>query len=149
MLSHIAWDRWSAHRLSKLLGGNLGAHQAHSGSWWPNEDDTGPLTGFDKVGILGEKAITRVNGFCTTLLGYIKDGINTQVALCSWGWPDEIGFVSFTYMPCMTISFRIDSNGTDAHLTARRHDTNSDLASIGDENLSEHALYTMILLGIL
>src|SRR5690242_17754134 len=81
-----------------------------------------------------------MNGFCTAFFSYINDGIDAQVALRSWGRSDEICFVGFAHVTCMTVSFRVDSHGTYAHLTARCHDADSDLASVGDENLSEHVL---------
>jgi hypothetical protein len=38
----------------------------------------------------------------------------------------------------MAVSFRVDGNGTYAHLTARGHDANGNLASVGNEDFPEH-----------
>jgi len=57
-----------------------------------------PMDLWPKLGALGQKAITGVDGPCTRAFGYIQDFINHQIAFTCRGWADVICFLGITHM---------------------------------------------------
>ena len=70
----------------------------------------------------------RVTTFC-----YIDNSLDLQVALRGGRRTDEIGFVSFSNVQCITVGFGVNSYCAYAHFTACCHDAYRYFTTVGDE----------------
>ena len=67
-----------------LAARDLVAHFYNGCGWWPNEGNAKVGNGLSELGILGEKAITRVNAVGATFLDGVQNSLGVEVALgCS------------------------------------------------------------------
>src|SRR2546425_3005675 len=76
-----------------LLGAHLVAHQPDVLGAWTDEDETRALHLLREVGVLGEKAVSRMDRLGIGDLGGADDRRNVQVAGARWRWPDAYRLV--------------------------------------------------------
>ena len=80
-----------------------------------DKGDTGLLTGFCKFGILGEKAIPRVNGLNLAALGKGNDLVDRQVSAQRTSvFPNEVGLVRFGTKQSQCIFLGVNGKCADA-----------------------------------
>jgi hypothetical protein len=90
---------------------------------------------FGEVCVLRQKAVAWMNGFRARDLRGTDDCRNVQVALAGGRWADAHRLISEADMLQVTVCRRIYGNRLDAHVAAAPHDSQRDLATIGDQDL--------------
>src|SRR5439155_1704041 len=122
-----------------LLGTHLVAHQPDVLWAWTDEDETRALYFLREVGILGEKAVSRMDRLGVGDLGGADDRRNVQVAGDPRRWPDAYRLVGQLHVLGFRVGFGVHDHGADAHLPAGALDAQRDLAAVGNQDLLEHA----------
>ncbi len=92
-----------------------------------------------EVRILGEEAVSRVDGVDTGLLGHLQDlrAVEVAAGLGRRG-ADEVGLVGKAHMAGVAIHIGVDRHPDDTHLHAGAQHPQGDLASISHQQLLEH-----------
>src|SRR5207248_11469757 len=107
------------HRHAGALGqstrGSLRTHLADGFGGGADEDDASRLTGRGEVGILGEEAVTRVDGFDAVAARGVHDMVDIQVAGCGRGWSDVRSFIGYAEMERGAVGIRVDGHGANVH----------------------------------
>ncbi len=71
----------------------------------------------------------------------IEDLVGLQVAVGGGLTTQGVGLVGDADVQGVAVEIAVHGHGGDAHLLARTDDTDSDFATVGDENLCEHAIW--------
>src|SRR5215212_7684544 len=79
-----------------------------------------------------------MNGLGTSLLGSIKNSVDTQVALARGRRTDEDRFIGEPDMPRARIGFGVDGHRSNAHAAGGLDDPTGDLAAVRDQDFAEH-----------
>jgi hypothetical protein len=120
-----------ATALSQQSRLNLVAEQfEYLGPWsHKSEPRIGATPG--EPGVLAQKAISGMNGAASGLPGDGDDLLDIEIRRCADAaqWTSVVGF---SRMQRMGVVFRKNGHGADTQLGGRTHDTNGDLAAIGD-----------------
>ena len=87
-----------ARFLHRFDGRDLVTHQANGLGARADEDEAGFFDHFGEIGVLGEKAVTRVDGHCTGYLGGGDDGRDVEVGFSTGRSADTDGFVGQQHM---------------------------------------------------
>ena len=127
-----------ADRIGEVSGGGLVAHQAHGLRRRTDEDDAGLGAGFGEGRVLREEAVAGVERFGAAVDSGLNDGIDSQVAFGGRRRADVDGAVRLEDVQRAAVGVRVNGDGLDAEITAGAHDADGDLASVGDEDASEH-----------
>jgi hypothetical protein len=91
--------------------------------------------------VLGQKPVTGVEGIAAGDDRRTDDGRNMVVAPLSWCRPDTNRLVSQTHRQRFSVGLRVGDDGRDTQFPARAEDAQRDLASVGDEDLADHAAH--------
>ena len=97
---------------------------------------------FERVGessVLGKKSVARMHGLRAGLLRRRNDRLDGEIALRGRGRTDRHGLVRHLDMQRVAVRLRIDCDGGDPHPPRCAHHADRDLASVGDQDLLEHA----------
>src|SRR5690606_21511059 len=92
-----------------------------------------------EVCVLGQRAVTRVDGDGVRDLGRRDDRRHVQVALLRARRADTHGLVREQDVLQRRVGRRVHGHRLDAELAAGAQNAQRDLAAIGDQNLVEHA----------
>ena len=76
------------HSLSFLARRYFAAHALHRSGGWPDEDDSGVVASMRQGWILGQEAISRMNGIGSRFTGCPDDRGDVEVAFRSRWWPN-------------------------------------------------------------
>ena len=130
-----------ADPLGRLAGGDLVAH--HLDRLGPRADEgDAPLGDRScEVGILGEEPIAGVDTVGSRRLDGVEDCLGVQVALGGGSAAQRVGLVGQTHVQRVSVEIGVDRHRTDAQVTAGPDDTNGDFATVGDQDLVEHAIW--------
>src|SRR5229473_7992865 len=93
----------------------------------PDEGDFGGLADLGKIGILRQKAVTRMNRVHIGDLCRADYLWNVQIAFAAAGRADADSFVGKPHVEGVTVRFGINSYGRDAQLFAGANDPQGDL----------------------
>src|SRR5690554_2339494 len=96
------------------------------------------LDALGEVGVLGEEAVTRMDGFGVSDLGRRDNRRHIQIAVARGSWPYTHRLVRQTHVLGIAVGFRMDDNRLDAQLATSALDTQGDLATVGNEDFFEH-----------
>jgi hypothetical protein len=88
--------------------GTFIAHQCNHFGRRANEDQPGCLAGTGKIGILCQKANTRMNRIHSRPARSLQDSVYTEVGLAGWRGANVDGRVRFLHMQCVSIRVRIN-----------------------------------------
>ena len=133
----IARHDRNAGGFHQRLGGRFRAHQADGRSRRPDENQTGIGAGLGEVGVLGEKAVARMDRLGAGGARRIDDRLDMQVAVLRRCRADEHCFVRQIDMHGIAIGIREHDDGGEAHALRRADDPARDLAAVGDQQLVE------------
>ena len=94
-------------------------------------------------GVLGEETIARVDRLGVRLIDYLEQLVDVEIALRGRAGPEQIGLVSPFDVDRVAIELGVDRDRRDTELFARADDSDRDLATVGDQDLREHAAGTL------
>src|SRR5580698_6378077 len=130
-------------RHARLLGGQAGtdlvAHDLNGLGRWPDESDAPLGDGAGEVGVLGEEAVTGVDGVGAALLDGAEDRLGVEVALGRRLAAEGVGLVGHADMQGVAIEVGVHGHRADAELAARPDDPDGDLTTICNKDLLNHA----------
>src|SRR5882672_5177572 len=133
-----------ARGLHDLDGGHLVAHQANGFGAGTHEDEAALLDAFGEVRVLRQKAVARMNRHRIGDLGGADDGGHVQIGQGGLRRPDADGLVREQHVFRIEVGGRVYGHGLDAEFAAGAQDTESDLASISDDDFFDHRGYSMM-----
>ena len=94
--------------------------------------------GTRQLGVLGQEAITRVNGIGTGLLGHPDDLSDVEVSLQRLlPLPHQVALVGLGPMQRKTVLVRIDADGAQPQLGGCTHHADGDLGAVGHQHRSD------------
>ncbi len=125
-------------------GGDLIPHQADGLGFWADEDETALFHALGKIGILGEEAITWVDGNGIRYFRGTDQGRDIEVAFSGGGRADADRFVRQAHMLEIAIGSGVHGNGLDAQLAAGAENAQGDLPSVGNYYLVKHRISACI-----
>ena len=103
-----------------------------------DEGDAGGHAGPRELGVLGEEAVTGVDGIDADFLGERDDARDVQVGADRFAdLADAVGFVRLEAVQGEAVFVRVDRDGANVQFVGRAEDANRDFASIGDEELAK------------
>ena len=105
---------------------------------WANKNKASIFDGFGKIGILGQKTITRMNGISTSQFGCGQNSRHIQVALTGWTWPNTHSFIDKTEMHGIGIGLRVDTHSSDTQSFTGAGDPQCNFATVGNEDFLQH-----------
>ncbi len=138
-LAVIAGDDGNARLLHQGLGGVLQAHGADGIGRGADEDEAGGLHRLHELGIFREEAVTRMHRLRAARPGGLDDGGDVQVAFRRLRRADVHRFVGKRHMQRVAVGIGMDGDRRDTHAAGGADDAAGDFATVGDEDLAEHA----------
>ena len=121
----------------QLARRHLVAHQFDDLRARADKDDARPGAGPGKVGVLRQKAVTRMNHIHLLLPGQRQQTGNIQVrAHRALALSDQIRFVRLETMDAQAVFLGVNGHGAQPQLRRGAEDTNGDFIAIGDEQFS-------------
>ena len=92
-----------------------------------------------EVGVLGEEAVAGVDAVGATVADRAEDRVGVEVTL-GRGLPAErVRLVGEPDVQCVPIELGVDRDGLDTELASGADDAHGDLATVGDQDLLQHA----------
>ena len=126
----------------QLLGLDLVAHLADRIVLRADELDAFFFQATREFGVLGQEAVTGMDGFGAGLLAGGNDLVHHQVGLFRRSRADTDGFIGKIDMQGVLVGLGIDGDCGDAHLAGSLDDAAGDFAAVCDQNLGEHVLFS-------
>ena len=121
-----------------LFGRNLITHGIHDVFGRPDEYDTCLFTGFNKVWILREKTVARMNGINICLFGNFNNTFDVQISINrTFIFFQLIGFICFGTEESIAVFLGIDTDGCNTQLIQSTINTDCDFTAVSDENTFE------------
>ena len=121
----------------QALGGRLVTHRVDRLGRRADEHQPRVAAGAREVGVLGEKAVARVNRVGAGLVRGVDDRLDVEVGLSRRRLADAHRLVGFAHVQRVGIGGRIHRHGAIAGLACAAHHAQCDLAAIGDQHLRE------------
>ncbi len=103
-----------------------------------DERNSGRLTCFCKMSVLGEKSVPGMNGRGIGYFSGAQESGDVEITVLGACWTDAYGFVGKPDMHCFAFNVRKHGHCCNAHLAACTYDTNRDLATVGYQYFIEH-----------
>ena len=132
----IAGHDRHAGPLHQRLGRAFQAHRPHRLGRRADEDDPALRAGFGEVGVLGQKAVARMQAFGADFSRQRDDGVLIEIAVRALA--DLVGFVGEAGEQRAAVGGRMHGDRADSHAPRGANDPAGDLAAIGDEDVGEH-----------
>ena len=85
-----------------------------------------------------------MHGLGAGLPAHLEDALDVEVALGRRRAAEQVRLVGALDVQRVAIELRVDRHGRDAHLAQRAGDADRDLAAIGDQDLLEHAVDSLV-----
>ncbi len=121
-----------------LAGRVLVAQQGHGLRGRTDERDVAVAADFGKMGVLGQKAVARMDGLHVAHFGGADDAVDFQVAFAGLGGTDAVSLVGHLQVGGAAVRLAEDGHALHAQLAAGAKDPQGDLAPIGNQNALEH-----------
>ena len=115
------------------LGGVLQPHGADGGRAWPDPDQPGGENGFGERCVLGEEAVTGMDGLRPAGVRGGEEFLRHQITLLRRGGADGDGLVGLGHEQSGGVNGGMDRDGADAEAACGADDAAGDLATVGDE----------------
>ena len=119
---------------------DLVAHAADDLRIGADEGDMPLPADFRQQRVFGEEAVPRVQGVAAGGDGEIHDAMGVQVTGDRLG-PDVVGLVGLAHMQRVAVGVCVNRHRGDPCLGAGTDDSHGDLATVGDEDFSDHVRY--------
>ena len=113
----IAGHDRHAGALHQRLGRAFEAHRPHRLGRRPDEDDSGLAAGFGEAGVLGQKAVTRMQAFGPDFSRQRDDGVLIEIAVRALA--NLVSFVSEASEQRAAVGGRVHGDRADSHGAAR------------------------------
>ena len=110
----------------------------------PDEGDPGVLARLGERRVLGQEAVAGVHGLGAGLAAHLEDALDVEVALGRRRAAQQVGLVGARDVQRVAIELGVDRHRGDAHLAQRADDADRDLAAVGDQDLLEHAIDSLV-----
>ncbi len=117
---------------------DLVAHDLDGRGWGPDPGDAALGDRPGEVGVLREEPVAGVDGVGAGAFDDVEDGVGVEVALGRGLAAECIGLVGVARVQRVSVELGVHRHGRDAELTARAHDADGDLTSVGDQDLRRH-----------
>jgi hypothetical protein len=127
---HTGRDRHAAGR-------SLAAHQRDRFGRRADEGHAGVATRSGEVFVLGEEAVTRVNGICSACARSVENRVDAQVTFGRGVAADRDGFIGHAHMARGAIAFGKHRHRREACVAACANHAHRDLPAVGDEDLAQ------------
>ena len=134
----VAGDEGDAGLLHQGLGGGLAAHGADGRGGGADEHEAGLRAGLGEVGVLGQEAVSGVDGLGAGLVRGGDDPLLVQVGVARRRRADRDCDVGHRGVQRALVGLGVDGDGADAHATGGADDAAGDLAAVGDQDGVEH-----------
>ena len=119
-------------------GAGLVAKRAHRVGLGADEGDAIGRAGIDEIGVFRQQPIARMDRIGPRQLGHADDLIDREIGRHgAKPLADLIGLIGLEAVQAQLVLFGIDRHGAFAQFIGRAHDTDGDLAAVGDEDLLE------------
>ncbi len=92
-----------------------------------------------EVGVLGEEAVAGVDAVGAAVTDRTDDGVGVEVALGCRLPAECVSLVGEPDVQGVPIELGVDRDGLDAELTSGADHAHGDLATVGDQDLLQHA----------
>ena len=79
-----------------------------------------------------------MNGVGTRALDDVQDGLGVQVALSGRLTPEGVGLVGEADVHRFPVQFAVDRHSGNAHLATRTNNADSNLSTVGNQDLLKH-----------
>src|SRR5206468_2593820 len=106
----------NAIRYCKRPSRGLASQSSDCFGWWTNPDNTRITNGSREPFALGEKTVTRMNGFRASGLCDFDDPITKQIALARRGWSDQHCFIRLPDVWRAHVCLAVNSDCLDPQL---------------------------------
>ncbi len=116
------------------------AHQPRDLGRRSDELDVRRAAHLGKVGVLAQQPIPRMDRIDVGDLSRGDNGRHVEIAVRGPRWPNADGFVGKADMERVPVCLRVDRDGADAELAAGVDDAQRNLAAIGNQDLTKHAI---------
>ena len=126
-----------AHHRPRL---GLVLDRAHRAGRWPDEDEIAVGASLRELRLLGEKAVSGMDGTSAGPLRRRDHLLAVEIALAGGRGPEPHGFVGRLHVQSVRVCVRIDGDGLDAERACRPRDAAGDLATVRDEDLFEQSV---------
>ena len=137
ILAVIARHDRDAGGFHQRLGCRFRTHQADGRGRRADENQSRFGAGLREIGILGEKAVTRMDRLGASRARRIDDRLDMKVAVLRRRRADEDGLVGEVDVHGIAIGLREHHDRGQAHAPCRAYDPARDLAAVGDQQLLE------------
>jgi hypothetical protein len=134
----VARDRADACLRGQLLRLDLVAHGGDRRVLGTDEDDALLLDASGEGLVLREEAVARMDRVGAGLLAGGDDLVHREVGLAAGRRADEDRLVGELDVQRVAVGLGIHRHGRDAHALGRLDDAAGDLATVGDQDLSQH-----------
>ena len=132
-VGHVDFLRESARR-------RFVAHQFEQFRTRADESDAGFVAGAGEVGVLGEKAVARMNHVDALFLRQRDDAFDVEIrADRPFAFADQIGFVRLETVHGKPILLRVNGDGAQPEFRGGAKNADGDFAAIGGEKFFESA----------
>src|ERR1051325_6242249 len=126
---------------SELARSQLGSESPHRRTGRPDELDSGDVAGVGECRFLGEKTVSGVDRLGADVACELDDLLELQVRVFRRGAPDVVRLIRIADVDRGPVRVRVHGGSPDAELAAGTHDSDRDLAAVGDENLVEEFFF--------
>ena len=125
--------------LHRRLGRDLVAHQTDGFRARPDENETGGFHPLGKIGIFREEAVAGVNRLGIGDFRCRNDRRDVEITQLRRGRADAHRFVGQADVLGLAVGVGMHHHGLDTQFAAGALDAQGNFATIGDQNLTEHA----------
>ena len=143
-LLHVQRQRWRgrhhrhAGRHRRVARRDLVAQRAHDLGARADPAQAGRHHGIGEVGVLGQEAVTRVDGVDTGVARDAQDVLAVQVGRQRLlAFADEVTLVGLEAVQRLPVLLGVDGHGADTHLVGRAHDADRDFGTVGDQDRAD------------
>ena len=90
-----------------------------------------------EFGVLGQKAVARMNGVAACFYRQVHQAVGVEIAP-EGVVSNEVGLIGALHVKCIAIRFRINGDGTDIHFRAGANEADRDFTAVGNQYLLQH-----------
>ena len=127
----------NARFLHRLTRGGLVAHAGDELGIRPDESDAAPCAGQRQLGVLRQETIAWMHGITAGHDGEVDDVVDVEITGERIA-AQTVGLVGLLDMERVTVGLGIDGHRANAQFGTGPDDAHSDLATVGDQDLTEH-----------
>jgi len=115
-------------------------HHADDVGGWADEFDLTRVTDVGKLRILGEEAVSGMDGVNVGDFRRADDAIDFEITLGAGAGADADGFIGELHVHGIDVRFGVDGDAFDVEFLTGADDSQGDFAAIGYEDFAKHVL---------